>query len=414
MAAQLAIGIPNARERLRRLAVVFAVELRMKIVVELYMRDMSARQFYREFGGGSAARVSQNFRRLEKELWLREVYREGPGGDRHGGIERFYRAVELPFIDAESWALLPYSVRITSSWNMFRHIAPRLRGDLEAKPGVGRHRRELSCTTVQLDQEGWDRTQAAFGKRFVSLFDEQEDARRRTQMSGEELIRSDIFLIAFQSADGRAQSTPGDLLLEQQREPLIRFPERLVPILKDDVSFEIVTEMNQQELSVTQFHREFGGASKPGVSRRFKGLEGSGWAAKGRQATGGARRGAKEQFYCATKPLIHSYDPCANPPAALKGTKSWNTFERLCASVKEAMAAGTFDARMEHYLTWSLIRLDRLGWESVIAEIDSLAALIAQEQKLAKVRMAESGEEPIEMTVGLGAFEAMKELIIAP
>jgi hypothetical protein len=37
MAARLAIGT-NARERLRRLAVVFAVELRMKIVVELYMR----------------------------------------------------------------------------------------------------------------------------------------------------------------------------------------------------------------------------------------------------------------------------------------------------------------------------------------------------------------------------------------
>jgi hypothetical protein len=413
MASRLAIGT-SARERLRRLAVVFAVQLRMKIVVELYMRDMSARLFFREFGGGSPAWVSQNFRRLEKELWLRRVYEEGPGGHRHGGIEHFYRATELPFIDAESWALLPYSVRITSSWNMFRHIAPRLRGDLEATPGAARHRRELSCTTFQLDEEGWNRAHAATGERFVNLFEEQEDARRRTQMSGEELIRSDIFLIAFQSAGDRAQSSPGDLLLEQAREPLVRFPERLVPILKDDVSFEIVTEMNRQELSVTQFHREFGGASKPGISRRFKALVGSGWAAKGRQETGGTRRGAKEQFYCATKPLIHSYDPCADPPATLKGTEGWNTFERLCAVIKEAMAEATFDARAEHYLTWSLVQLDRQGWENVIAEIESLAEFIVEEQKQAKIRMAKSGEQPIEMTVGLGAFEAMKELIIAP
>jgi len=130
MAARLAIGT-NARERLRRLAVVFAVELRMKIVVELYMRVMSAPQFNREFGGGSPTRINQNFSRLADKGWLKLIHREGPGGDRRGGIELFYRATELPFMDAESWALLPYSVRVTSSWNMFTQIAPRLRGDLE-------------------------------------------------------------------------------------------------------------------------------------------------------------------------------------------------------------------------------------------------------------------------------------------
>ena len=413
MAAQLAIGIVDARERLRRLAVVFAVELRMKIVVELYMRDMSARQFYREFGGGSAARVSQNFRSLAKEFWLREVYREGPGGNRHGGIEHFYRATELPFMDTESWALLPYSVRATSSWNMFKQIAPRLRSDLELGAAV-RYKRDLSLTTVPLDDEGYKRAHAAMAKLFVLLFEEQEDARRRSVKSGETLIRSDIFLIAFQSADSWIRPVEDKLLVPQTREPLVRFSERLAPILKDDASLDIVSEMNRQELSVTKFHREFGGGSKPGISRRFKGLEGSGWSMKGKQVTGGARRGAKEQFYRATKPVIDDYDPCADPPGALRGTENWDTFERLCEATMEAMASDTFDARADRFFAWSLVRLDKLGWESVIAEIDSLAALIAQEQKQAEARMAKSGERPILITVGLGAFEAMKELIIAP
>ncbi len=413
MAARLAIGT-NARERLRELAVVFSVELRGKIVVELYMRVMSAPQFYREFGGGSRTRINQNFRTLADKGWLKLIHKEGPGGDRRGGTELFYRATELPFMDAESWALLPYSVRVTSSWSMLKQIAPRLRGDLEVSSKVARHRRELSCDTFLLDEEGWKRSIAALDARFVNLYEEQEDARRRSVLTGEELTRADVFLIGFQSAGTWLLPTVGDLLLEYPREPLLGFQARLAPILHDDVLLAIVSELNKQEISVTQFHREFGGASKPGISRRFKGLERSGWAAKGEIKTGGTRRGAREQFYRATKPVIHGYDPCADAPSALVGSESWNTFERLCASIQEAMASGTFDAREDRYFAWSLISLDRQGWESVIASIESLAEFISHEEEQAKVRMAKSGEKPIKMTVGLGAFEALKDLTKAP
>jgi hypothetical protein len=395
--------------------VVFAVELRMKIVVELYMREMSAPLFYREFGGGSPTRVNQNFSTLRKKSWLRLVHSEGPGGKRRGGIEQFYRATELPFMDAESWALLPYSVRVTSSWNMLRQIAPRLRGDLEVRCKEARPGRDLSCDAFLLDEEGWRRVIVALDARFVSLYEEQEDARRRSLLSGEEFIRSDVFLIAFQSPDsGRLLAASDSLLLENPREPLISFLERLAPILRDDLSLEIVSELNERETSVTQFHRELGGASKAAIGRRFKGLEGGGWAAKGKRKTGGTRRGATEQFYRATKPVIHDYDPGADPPSALKGTERWNAFERLCASIKEAMMSGTFDARADRYFVWSLISLDRQGWESVIAGIESLAEFISQEQERAMRRMAKSGEKPITMTVGLGVIEALKETVKAP
>lgn len=412
MAARLAIGT-NARERLRRLAVVFAVELRMKIVVELYMREMSALQFYEEFGGGSLSRINQNFRTLAKKNWLRRVRSEGPGGRRRGGTEHFYRSTELPFMDAESWALLPYSVRATSSWNMLRQIAPRLRGDLEMLSQETRSRRDLSCAMFYLDEKGWKRSIAALDAQFVSLYEEQEDARRRSRLSGEELTRADIYLIGFQSPDVWAQPTIGDLLLEDPRELLIRFPERLAPILEDDVRLEIVSELNEREMSVTQFHRECGGASKPGISRRFKGLEGSGWVAKGEGKTGGMRRGAMEQFYRATKPAIQSYDACADAPRALKGTEQWNTFERLCASIKEAMMSATFDSRPDRYLAWCLISLDRQGWERVIAGIEDLSVFLLAEQKRARDRVAKSGAKPVLMTVGLGAFEAPRDAAIA-
>jgi hypothetical protein len=111
---------------------------------------------------------------------------------------------------------------------------------------------------------------------------------------------------------------------------------------------------------------------------------------------------------------MRGYDPCAEPPSLLVGTENWNMFERFCAKSLEAMAAGTFDERVDRYFTWSLIRLDRQGWESVIAGIESLAEFISQEQERAKLRMAKSGEKPITMTVGLAALEAMKDAIKAP
>lgn len=415
MDAQFAMGM-DPRERLRRLALVFEVALRMKIVLELYMREMSARQFYEEFGGGSVSRVSQNFTRLAEGGWLRHVHSEGPGGNRHGGVEHFYRATAPPFIDSESWALVPFSVRVITAWNFLKLIIPRLQSDMEALAlaNDASYCRELTCNTFQLDQEGWTRSAGATTSGFGLLFEEQEDARRRVIHSGEELLRADVFLIAFEPVGGGAQHAIVDQLLECRREPLAPFTQRLAPILRDDLRFEIVEESNGRDVSVPQFHREFGGASRPVLSRRFKGLEEGGWLGRSKRLTGGSRRGASEQFFRATKPAIRDHDFGGDALRNLAGAEAWGAFDDLCELAKEALIAGTFDMRTDRCLSWSLIRLDRQGWENVIASIESLSQFIAEEEKRAKLRMAHSGEKPIPLTVGLGAFEALKETMRAP
>jgi len=307
----------SARERLRRLAVVFAVELRMKIVIELYMREMSAVQFHAEFGGGLPSRVGQNFKRLADDGWLRYLYSKGPGGPRHGGEEHFYRATELPFIDSESWALVPFSVRAMSTWNFLKQVIPRLRSDIEVAKRDATHSRDLTCTTFCLDEAGWHRAVAATSSQFARLYEEQEDARRRTLHTGEELIRSDVFLIAFEPLGNAAQAELMDQLVECDREPLGPFLQRLAPLLDDDLRLDIVGASNEREVSVPQFHREFPGASRPVVARRFQGLASGGWLGRGRTESGGRRRAGVEQFYRATKPAIHSYDPSTEVKSAV-------------------------------------------------------------------------------------------------
>jgi hypothetical protein len=411
MTPKLTIGI-KSRERLRRLADVFAVELRLRIVTALYKRPLSAKQFFEEYGGGTLSRVTQNFKRLANTGWLRLVRTEGPGGARHGAVEHFYRSTELAFFDDESWALVPYSMRVACSWSLFKQIAKRLRQALEETSQKPSLKRDLSCVDLLLDQAGWEHVIEAVNAQFARIFEEQEDSQLRAPDSGEELISADVLLIAFESPMGRGQVDSH--LAEIDKEPLIPFPERLAPVLGDDVCLQIVFELNRSAMSVTQFHREFGGASLSGIRSRFNRLKRAGWLKKVDEQTGGRRHGASEHFYRATTPAMTGDGAWQSPPDSLRGTRSWRTFERFCEKVLEAMRSGTFDARTDRSVTLSFLNLDRRSWENVIAGIESLAAFILEEQARAKVRLEKSGEKPIAATVGLAAFETPPELAKEP
>jgi hypothetical protein len=412
VAAKVLTGIESRAEYLRRLSVVFAVELRLKIVTELYMREMSPTQFFKEFGGGSVSRVTANFERLVEHGWLRYIRSES-GGSRRGGVERFYRATELAIFDCETWSLLPYPVRVSFSWSSFKQLAERVRVAMEAGTFDARPDRHLTWTPLLLDQFGWEQVIAAVDALFLSLFEEQADAKLRIYHSGEKPILASVVLIAFESPT-RSGWRIGPSLVESRQDPLIPYPERLSKVFADELCLTILAELSLREMSPTQFHTQIGGDSVVGVRRRFKRLERFGWLKKTNEKTGGKRRGAKEHFYRATGPAIFDNSTWADVPDSVKAAHSWTTFERLSEKVTEAIGAGTFDAREDRYLTWSLLRLDQQGWEKVIAAIEALFAFIFEERDRADDRMAASGEKPVTMTVGLAAFEAPKDSVKEP
>lgn len=408
MAAKIWIGLRSRVAYLRRLSVVMGVELRLRIVTELYMREMSPTQFYEEFGGGSVSRVTRNFERLEGTGWLRYIRSEGPGGKRRGGVEHFYRATELAIFDYETWSLLPYSLRIGFSWTILKQLADRWREAMEAKTFDARPDRHRSCTCLLLDQQGWEQVIAAVDALFVSLFEEQADARLRVFHSGEKPFISTIALVAFESPM-RGSKRVGPSLVEVSNESMMPFPERVSKLLADEVCMRIIVETNQRAMSPTQFHREFGDGreSVDGIRRRFKLLEKIDWLKKVDEKSGGRLRGATEKFYRAAGPAILDRDPW-EVPDSIKRTRSWAIFEDFSEQAKEAMRVGTFDARADRYSTWSRLCLDQRGWEQVIAAIEDLLALVLKEQERAKLRLEKSGEKPILTTVALAGFESPK------
>lgn len=398
---------------LRRLSVVFAVEIRLKIVTELYMREMSPTQFFEEFGGGSVSRVDRNFKRLAEAGWLRHIRTEGPGGDRRGGVEHFYRATELAVFDNETWRLLPYSIRCAFSATIFKQLSERVQEAMRAGTFDAREDRHFTWTPILVDQVGWERVLAAVDRLFELVFEEQADSKLRLFHSGETAIQATVGLAAFESPK-RDSERVGPPLVEVDRDFPVPFPLRVSKVFADEICLKIVTETNLHAMSAPQFLAEFGGDSLDGIRRRFKTLERNGWLTKVEERTGGKRRGAVEHFYRATGPAIYDSDDWSGLTASLKSSFSWTIFDQFSDQVKDATKAGTFDGREDRHLSWSLVRLDQQGWRKVVAAVDALFEFIFQEAENAEARVARSGEATTLMTVALAVFESPRESTKAP
>lgn len=407
--AKALIDLKSRMAYLRRLSVVFAAELRIKIVTEFYLREMSAKQFHGEFGGGSISRVDRHIKRLNETDWLRHI-RSETGGGRRGATEHFYRARELAVFDNETWALVPYSMRAAIGWRTFKVFAERVRDALRAGTLDAREDSHLSWVVLGLDEAGWERVMAAIDALFESLFEEHEDAKLRIYRSGEKPMVATIALAGFESPtraghSGEVRGT-GSNLVQTPKESPIPVMLRVSKVFADELCVKIVAEANHREISAPQFYREIGGDSVDGIRRRFKKLAKTDWLRKTSEKTGGKRRGAVEHFYRATKPPIFDREEWAEVPESAKPGYSWTIFKTLAERVKQAILAETFEARLNSHLSWSVLRLDQLGWERVVAQVDELLTFILKEKERAEKHFARSGEEPIMTTVGLAAFES--------
>jgi hypothetical protein len=402
------IGARELVEHLRRLSVVLAVPIRLKIVNELYQCEMSPKQFQEEFGGGSVSRVAKHFERLRETGWLILVRREGPGGERRGGVETIYRATELAFCDRPTWAALPDSMRVAFSWNTFMEIAELFREALEASTFHARAERRLTGTRLLFDEAGWKRVADAVGEEFSAHFDEQDNARRRADRTGETLFRATSLLLAFELPIKEGfQFRPA---LVEGKELMIPFPVRVSKVFEDELCLQIVDEANRGNISIPMFYRKYGARfeiDEKTIRRRFKKLEKYGWITVVDQETGGRRRGGTERFYYATGPALYKKEsPWAKVSGPLAKTDYWRTFVQLSNWVKAALLAGTLTRHEETCLALPILHLDQEGWERLVTSLERLHAFILKEQELAEARLRESGgDDAMAIVIALGAFE---------
>lgn len=407
--------------KLARLALVYADELRMKIVTEAYMREISPKLFFGDFGGGSVSRVAQHFEKLAESDWL-TLERTETGGARRGAVEHFYRARELVVFEEETWEALPSSMRAGFSWITFEQLTERASAAIVAGTFNARPDRHLSWTPVLLDQLGWERLIAASDVVFRTVLEEQDCAKGRLAKSGGSTALATVALAVFESPmwlrhenDWRNRRyASADAHGRTAAINRASFFPMLSKVCANPLDLLIVDELNRRELSPKVLHGLIDDLTLPGSDRRLKKLTRQGWAAEVRRESGGRRRGATEHFYRAVGPALIDNERWAEIPDAIKLTITARTFEQLRTKVKDAVDAGTFDARADRHLTWSLLRLDQVGWEKVVGLVDAFFETLLDEEKAAKKRLADSGEKPMLATIGLAAFESPQDLARVP
>lgn len=402
---------------LERLAVVYADPLRMKIVTELYLREMSPKQFHDEFGGGSLSRVDRHFKKLAETKWI-TFKRSETGGRRRSATEHFYRASELVVFDRERWAALPVSLRASFSLLTLEQLTERVGAALSAGTFDARSDRHLSWAPMELDERGWERMCKTLTELFETVLETQDQAKLRIADSGEASILTTVSLAIFESppdpeAAGsslvRPASRPKGLgAAKSSADAVLLYPTHFAKVFADPLALQILAEANLREISPKMFADEVGGASVTGISRRFRKLEESGWLRISREETGGERRGAVEHFYQAVGPPALDNENWPAVPAKMRRTLSWKTFEQLRETALDSIASGAFDRRPARILTWSLLHLDERGWEEIIAAVTACSVKLSREERKARDRLAASGEEPLPVTAALLAFESPK------
>ena len=394
-------------EYFARLSVVFADPIRLKIVTELFQREMSPSGFHQRFGGGSLSRVSAHFRRLRETGWLRLV-REEKGGRRRGAVESFYRAPRLAVFDNDAWAQLPMSLRGEFSWRIFEQFAERVKMAQEAGTFDARTDRHFTWTPLLLDERGRSAVLRRVDQLFGGLFEEQADAKVRLSHSHGAPLDVTVGLAAFDSPrqhrnlSGLTLPLPDPEELQNAR----NFAKRVSKIFRSKTNMKIVTECSLREMSASQFATECARGDICDIARRFRLLHKESWLVKVDSKTGGQRRGATETFYRATRPAIFDTRSWAEAPTEVRMQNSWRIFEQLAEQIREALDAGTFDTRPDRHHTWTPLILDEPGWTQVIKAVDSVFFAVLQEERLARHRLAASGEEPLIATVSLAAFES--------
>lgn len=423
MAKQKDNGVLSQASTLERLAVVYADELRMRIVAEAYMREISPKSFHAEFGGGSVPRVAQHFERLAESGWL-TLARTETGGARRGAVEHFYRATELAIFEDETWAKLPASMRAAFTWITFEQLTERVSKAIVAGTFNARDNRHLSWNPILLDELGWQRTITAADVVFRTLLEEQDQAKLRLFDSDRSLdsksLLATVALAIFESpmwlrneTDWRSRPyASAEATGVTARFNQTSFFPMLARVCANPLDLQILDELNQREMSPKLFHSKMPEVTLAGFDRRLKKLTSQGWAAEVATKRGGRR--ATEHFYRAVGPALIDSESWAKIPGIIKATITSRTFEQLREKVKEAVDVGTFDARTDRHLTWTVLRLDETGWQRSIALVDGFFEKLFEEEKDAKRRIERSGEDPVLATIGLAAFESPNEPVKAP
>jgi hypothetical protein len=302
----------------------------------------------------------------------------------------------------------------TSAWQDVEASVRRIEKAISAGSMCARSDGHFTWTQRPLDQQGWQRIVRGIDRLRRRASAEETAARLRMAEAGEKPIPTTLLLAAFESPAG--WDDPGSAL-EDDRWQVVDDPTPSGPsglsqagrakVLASPIRMEIMEQVAQEPKSPAVFAQRRGGIAVEEAVHHFETLHRNGWLRQVARAEVSASAASREhRLYRVDRALLFSTEEWSLLPASIRAVITTKNFESCFEQVREALEAGTFEAREDRRYDCPTIHLDRQGWVKVIAMIDTLFGFIIGEYMRAKARLATSSEEPFLATCVLMAFES--------
>jgi DNA-binding transcriptional ArsR family regulator len=179
-----------------RLVKVLSHPLRTRILRRLCERVASPNQIAQELGA-PLGNVSYHTRILLDYECIELVDTQ----PRRGAIEHFYRGIIRPWLDEDAWAQLPPALRSQLAGQTLLDLweDARAAGEAGAFERTSVH---VTRTTLELDEDGWDRLAALLDATLEEAMRIQaESSNRRAGGGGNgESVRAELGLLFFERA----------------------------------------------------------------------------------------------------------------------------------------------------------------------------------------------------------------------
>lgn len=118
------------------------------------------------------------------------------------------------------------------------------------------------------------------------------------------------------------------------------------------------------------------------------------------------RRGAVEHIHRGAERALFDDAEWKRMPKSIQGGATAVTLADLSENMFGALEAGTFDAREDRVLIWSLGRLDETAWRKLVDFGKEAWEEVAEIEAEAASRLAKSGEEGFQVGFVVSAYEA--------
>jgi len=365
---------------------------------------MSPKEFTEKIGGPSLPAIARYFREL-KEWGFLEIAEERRGGRRRGAVEKVYRGIQRVHFDTESWSQLPRYLRSECSHSMMEGLISRITEAVEAGTFDAEKDRHLSWKTVLLDRRAWSEYSQQLDMVLAELEVLEVESVGRMCLPDETILAT-VGLLSFRSPPKRTTLREREASPSTDERPHFIMSARTAKALANPWRNRILQELHTRPMSPKQFLEEIGGPDLPTVARYFRQLRKWGYLEVVEELKGGTRRGSVEKFYRAVRRAHFNAAAWEKLPLEARSACSVSMLDGLMERVNDAVAADTFDAEIDRFLSWKTVQFDRRAWEKLGRALDETLEQLARLERASAERLASAEGERIPATVALLAFRS--------